>query len=99
VTEVILQVKCLTNDEGHVWIRNYDELPPAVRQRLRESPYNLCAACLEAFVLPEVHRRHPGYTRLKALLSAIELMEAEVRKEQMSAAMTPTKSRLRGGGK
>jgi hypothetical protein len=77
----VLQVKCLTGDEGHVWIRSFDELPPAVRQRLRESPFNLCAACLVSFVLPEVNRQHPSYPRLKALLAAIELMEAEVRKE------------------
>jgi hypothetical protein len=79
--EPILQVKCLTNDEGHVWIGSYDELPSAVRQRLRESPFNLCAACLEAYVLSEVYRRHPNYPRQKALFAAIELMEAEVRKE------------------
>jgi len=89
--EQILQVKCLTGDEGHVWIESYDELPPAVRQRLRESPFNLCAACLVVYVLPEVYRQHPSYTRLKALLAAIELMEAEVRKEQVSAAPAASK--------
>jgi hypothetical protein len=76
----VLQVKCYTSDEGHVWIADYDKLPPAVRRRLRESSFNLCAACLEAFVLPEVHRRHPSYPRQKALFAAIELMEAEVRR-------------------
>jgi hypothetical protein len=78
----VMQVKCLTGDEGHVWIGSYDELPPAVRQRLRNSPFNLCAACLVAFVLPDVQRRHRSYTRVKALFAAIDIMETEVRKEQ-----------------
>jgi hypothetical protein len=79
--ETKIQVKCLIGDEGHVWIKNYDALPPAARQRLRESPFNLCAACLVMFVLPEVKRKHPSYTHNKALFAAIEMMEAEVRKE------------------
>jgi hypothetical protein len=40
------QVRCLTLDAGHVWIHYYDALPGAVRKRLRESPFNVCAACL-----------------------------------------------------
>jgi hypothetical protein len=72
------QVKCLTGDDGHVWIGSYDRLPPKVRQRLRNSPFNLCAACLEAFFLPKVP---PGYSREQALFAAIEDMEAQVRNE------------------
>ena len=41
------QVRCLTADEGHVWIHAYDKLPPPVRKRLAESPFNLCAACMD----------------------------------------------------
>jgi hypothetical protein len=82
--ETEIQVKCFTNDEGHVWIESYDSLPSAVRQRLRNSPFNLCAACLKSFVLPKVRRQHPNYTREKALFAAIEVMEAEVRKESRS---------------
>ena len=82
--ESVLQVKCLTNDEGHVWISSYDKLPATVRKRLRDGPFNLCAACLKAFVLPKVRRQHPNYTREKALFAAIEVMEAEVRKESRS---------------
>jgi hypothetical protein len=40
------QVRCLTADAGHVWIHYYDALPAGVRARLRESPFNVCAACL-----------------------------------------------------
>ena len=40
------QVRCLTADEGHVWMHTYDELPPSVRRRLAESPFNLCPACM-----------------------------------------------------
>ena len=44
------QVKCLTSDEGHVWIRSYDTLPPKVRVRLANSPFNICPACLKGQV-------------------------------------------------
>jgi hypothetical protein len=40
------QVKCLTADEGHVWMRCYDRLPSVVRLRLAESRFNLCPACV-----------------------------------------------------
>jgi hypothetical protein len=76
----ILQVKCLINDEGHVWIHCYDALPATVRQRLRNSPFNLCAACLEMVVVPKVKRKYPSLSREQQLLIAIKVMEAEVRK-------------------
>jgi hypothetical protein len=40
------QVLCLTADAGHVWIHYYDRLPPPVRRRMAESPFNICAACM-----------------------------------------------------
>ena len=41
------QVKCLIASEGHQWMRGYfDKLPRLVRKRLRESPHNICSACL-----------------------------------------------------
>ena len=41
------QVKCLTADEGHIWMPSYDRLPPAVRQRLSQSRFNICPACAD----------------------------------------------------
>jgi len=41
------QVKCLTADEGHVWIHCYDSLPAPVRQRLANGRFNICPACLQ----------------------------------------------------
>jgi hypothetical protein len=75
------QTKCLINTEGHMWMRSYfDDLPKAVRQRLRDSPFNLCPACLQTEVLPRLDRRkYPN--REKALFAAVEIMEVEVRKE------------------
>jgi hypothetical protein len=78
------QVYCLTADAGHVWIHTYDTLPVAVRRRLRNSPFNVCAACLEAFVLPKLRIKHPNWSREKLLLVGIEEMEAEVRKQVKS---------------
>jgi hypothetical protein len=74
------QVYCLTADEGHVWIHTYDTLPVAVRRRLRNSPFNICAACLVAFVLRKVRAKHPNWSREKLLVAGIEVMEAEIRR-------------------
>ncbi len=76
-----MQVRCWTADEGHVWLHVFDTLPPPVRQRLRSSPFNLCPACLVCFFEPQVRKKQPGLSRERALLAAIELMEAEVRRE------------------
>jgi hypothetical protein len=75
------QVYCLTADDGRVWIHVFDTLPVAVRRRLRNSPFNLCAACLVTFVLPEVRSNHPKLSREKALFAAIGVMEARVRRQ------------------
>jgi hypothetical protein len=42
-----LEVHCLTNDAGHVWMHRFDPLPPAVRRRLAESAFNICPACMD----------------------------------------------------
>jgi hypothetical protein len=78
----IEQVYCLTADEGHVWIHVYDTLPASVRRRLRDSPFNVCAACLVAYVLPEVKSKHPNWSREKLLIAGIESMEVQVRNRE-----------------
>jgi hypothetical protein len=76
----VLQTYCLHATGGHLWMRDFfDTLPATVRQRLRSSPFNLCAWCLEIEVLPEVQRKRRGLSREKALFAAIEVMEAAVR--------------------
>jgi hypothetical protein len=42
-----MQVKCLTSSAGHVYMPEFDQLPPAVRQRLAQSRFNICAACTD----------------------------------------------------
>lgn len=37
---------CLMQEEGWMHMDAYDDLPPDIRQRLRDSPFNLCAACV-----------------------------------------------------
>jgi hypothetical protein len=46
-TDEINQTFCLIATGGHLWMRGYfDSLPVVVRRRLRESPFNICPACL-----------------------------------------------------
>ena len=73
------QVFCLISSAGHLWMRGYfDALPVAARQRLRESAFNVCPACLVTEVMPRVQRQHPNWPRKKLLFAAIEVMEAQV---------------------
>jgi hypothetical protein len=74
----INQTFCLIATGGHMWMRHYfDALPPAVRRRLRDSPFNLCPACLVTEFLSKVRSRHSS--RERALLAAIEMMEMQLR--------------------
>jgi len=76
------QTFCLIATGGHLWMKGYyDRFPPRVRQRLRESRYNLCPACLETEILPKVQTRFPKYTREAALLAAIVVMELQLEKQ------------------
>ena len=70
-----LEVRCLTNDAGHVWIRYYDRLPPAVRRRLAESPFNICAACLEG----EAQQRGEGKPSVATYLATIRDVERKLK--------------------
>jgi hypothetical protein len=74
----INQTKCWLATHGSLWMRRYfDTLPVAVRRRLRNSPFNLCPACLVTEFLPKVKGRR---SREQALLAAIEIMELQVRR-------------------
>jgi hypothetical protein len=81
----VLQTKCWISTEGHMWMEGfYDELPHDIRRRLQLSMFNLCPACLVTKFAPQVRSQHPGYSREKALLAAIEVMEAELRSGRSS---------------
>jgi hypothetical protein len=64
------QVKCLTSDEGHVWMPSYDTLPKPVRERLANSPHNICAACME--IEAHKHGRHPSIATYFKVIAGIE---------------------------
>ena len=74
------QTRCRISNEGHRWMVGwFDDLPAEIRQRLRSSPFNLCAACLQTIYLPKVMKRQGGLLRQKALFAAIEIYEREER--------------------
>ena len=65
------QVKCLIASEGHLWMRSYfDRFPSAVRRRLANSPFNICAACMDI----EAHRlaARPTVATYFSVIAAIE---------------------------
>ena len=72
------QTRCRISNQGHRWMVGwFDDLPPRVRQRLRQSSHNLCAACLVTIFLPKVKQKLRGLSREKALLIALEVYERE----------------------
>ena len=74
------QTRCRISNEGHRWMVGwFDNLPPKVRQRLRQSPFNLCAACLKTIYLPKVMKRRRDLSGERALFIAIEVYEREER--------------------
>lgn len=65
------QIKCLIASAGHLWMRDYyDKLPSAVRKRLAESAYNICAACLTEEA--QKMAPHPGIATYFAVIERIE---------------------------
>ena len=65
------QVRCLTFDEGSVWIHGLDELPPLVRRRLADARHNICPTCVSL----EAHNNGPPTHKLYfAVIEAIERM-------------------------
>jgi hypothetical protein len=68
----MLQVACLTNSEGSEWIHYLDDLPSAVRRRLRESAYNVCPACLSIATHEATHQSTPAVADYLRVLDAIE---------------------------
>jgi hypothetical protein len=73
------QVKCLIASEGHLWMRGYfDRFPAAVRQRLAESAFNICPACLDGEA-----RRVERKPSMATYLAVIEAIEQELRGEEV----------------
>jgi hypothetical protein len=76
------QVRCLTSDEGHVWIHTYDKLPPPVRRRLAESAFNLCAACLDIEAHAVAQTRGLQRPTLHVYFDVIRAIERELAAER-----------------
>lgn len=74
---------CLQNLTGSLWMKgHHDSLPKLVRERLANSPFNICAAC----VIDEAN--HRAYRKraspiLQDYLGVIEEFEEQIRQEQV----------------
>ena len=63
------QVRCMTFDEGSVWIHELDELPRLVRQRLAGARYNICPTCVG------IETSRNGTPTIRLYLAVIEAIE------------------------
>ena len=72
------QVKCLTSDEGHVWIYCYDSLPAPVRQRLANGRFNICPACLQIDAHGMARKQRLKRPTVATYLAAIKIIERKL---------------------
>ncbi len=56
VVDDVFQGMCIVSASGQDTISCYDEMMPRVRERLRNSRYNLCAACVETQAMKKFHK-------------------------------------------
>lgn len=71
------QGNCLQSMEGSKFMKYYDNYPPEVKSRLRESPYNLCVACVDDLAWESGMRG----SQKECMIKAIEMMEDMIRAE------------------
>jgi hypothetical protein len=74
------QVKCLTSDEGHVWIHCYDRLPPTVRRRLATSAFNICPACMDIEAHAAARQRKESKPSIATYFRVIDGIERKLRR-------------------
>lgn len=63
------QSVCFQGTDGWKFMCTFDKLPEDIRRRVRNSPFNLCAACLQ------IYTYHYGGD----FMQAIDYMEARIR--------------------
>jgi hypothetical protein len=63
------QVRCMTFDEGRIWIHEIDNLPPSVRRRLANARFNICPTCVD------IETRNNGTPSLGLYFAVIAAIE------------------------
>ena len=71
---------CLVAAQGRLYMHNYDALPAPVRNRLKNSPFNICAACV--YQLAENQSTDPAITEAE-FMAAIAQMERQILCEEI----------------
>jgi hypothetical protein len=73
------QVKCLIASEGHLWMRNYfDRFPSPIRQRLAESAFNICPACMDEEAHTTAFQRKETKPSIATYFAVIEAIERKL---------------------
>jgi len=63
------QVRCMTFDEGYVWVHEIDNLPLLVRRRLADACFNICPTCMH---IETCNNGTPTLTLYFRVIDAIE---------------------------
>jgi hypothetical protein len=80
------QGRCLQNSKTPDFMRIYDGFDPASRKRLRESVYDLCAACVRDLAIEIMRdRRNYGSSDIY-FCEAIDQIERQIRCQEAPQA-------------
>jgi len=76
------QGKCLINAEGWEFMEVFDGMPAKARDRLRHSPFNLSAACVDEEAYNQLMRSGDTSYNASHYIKAIEKIEAQIMAEE-----------------
>lgn len=79
---MVNQTSCLVAEKGWMWMGRFDDMPVSIRQRMRDSRFNLCAACVSEEAWDLIRDDSGEYTvpnpELRHYLQAIRNVEAQI---------------------
>jgi hypothetical protein len=84
------QVRCMTFDEGYVWVHGLDELPPLVRRSLAYARFNICPTCIDI----ETRKNANGTPSLSLYLRVVDAIERTL--EQAEQRFNANRAKLIG---
>jgi len=74
---------CLQSSQGSMFMSYYDVMPPATRELVRNSSFNLCAACVRDRAVIQAGRQMLNFPLLQHYELAVKEMETMIRCEEV----------------
>ena len=74
---------CLVSYQGSDFMLVYDAMPPSVRELVRNSSFNLCAACVRDMAMSQALLQNTTYVSPQHYELAVKEMETMIRCEEV----------------